>query len=361
MADADRASDGPRQVRIDDLRACLVAGFEALELSREHAERVAEVLVDSELRGYEDHGAYMLGYLANFYRTGNWNPRPNIRVVRESDGALLLDGDRGCGVIAATQAMRWCIERARARKGMAVAGVRTSNHFVAAAPYARMAAEAGLIGFACSNATAMVAPPGGRTRTFGTNPMAYGIPARRFPIVLDMATSTSALVKMLLAAQRGEPALEHVILDRDGRPTTDPNDYVQGGFMTPLGHPTAPYKGFGLALVVDVLAGVLTGAGIGREAIVNTSTTGQTFWALDVEAFLPLEEFLDRMDHELELVKSGERVEGVEELLVPGERGQRRYDALTARGMAPLSALSWDALLQACESLGVEPPRVVES
>ena len=175
MADQDQ---GARLVRIDDLRRCLAIAFERLQLTPEDAEGLGGLLVDSELRGHPDHGVAALGLLAGFYRDGKLNPRPRVRVLQETDGAILLDGDRGCGPGAPTRAMRWCIERARERKGMAVAAIRDWQLLVAA-PYARLAAEAGLIGFACTNFVPLVAPPGGRTAVFGTNPFAYGLPAQR--------------------------------------------------------------------------------------------------------------------------------------------------------------------------------------
>jgi LDH2 family malate/lactate/ureidoglycolate dehydrogenase len=355
VAIAENRGNEMRLVRIDDLRHCLIAAFERLELPLEDAEQVAEVLLDSELRGHESHGVHLLGFLADAYR-GGMNPRPRLRVLRETEGALLLDGDRS-HVVGAVRAMRWCIERARERKGMALAGVRNSQP-IALGFYARMAAEAGLIGFACANAIPMVAPPGGRTPTFGTNPFAYAIPAGRHPpVVLDVATTTGAAFKVRLAAQRNRPVPESMILDHEGRPTTDPNEFFRGGLMAPLGSPAAPHKGFGLALVIDALAGVLTGAAFARDLSGEPATAGNaTFWALDVEAFLPREEFLARMEAQIDQVKAGERLAGVDELFVPGERGHRRYRELTPRGIAQLSVATWDALTKACASLTISPP-----
>ena len=191
-------------------------------------------------------------------------------------------------------AMRWCIERARERKGMAVAAVRDWQLLVAA-PYARLAAEAGLIGFACTNFVPLVAPPGGRTAVFGTNPFAYGLPAQRHPpVVLDVATTVSSMQRVRVAAQQGEPMPEGVIFDHAGRPITDPREFLKGGLMAPLGSPHAPHKGFGLALFIDALSGVLSGAGFARG--VAGGAPGNFLWALDVEAFLPRQEFLARMD-----------------------------------------------------------------
>jgi LDH2 family malate/lactate/ureidoglycolate dehydrogenase len=353
---AENRDDERRLVRIEDLRHCLVAAFERLELPREDAAQVAEVLLDSELRGHESHGVHLLGFLADAYRDGGMNPQPRIRVLRETEEALLLNGDTN-HVVGAVRAMRWCIEGARERKGMAVAGVRNSQLIVPGF-YARMAAADGLIGFVCANAVPMVAPPGGRTPTLGTNPFAYAIPAGRYPpVVLDVATTTGAAFRVRLAAQRNLPVPEGMILDGEGRPTADPNEFIRGGLMAPLGSPAAPHKGFGLGLLFDTLAGVLTGAAFARDFPSEPATAGNAFlWALDVEAFLPREEFLRRMEAQIDQVKSGERLAGVDELFLPGERSHRRYHELTTRGTAPLSGATWEVLTKACASLSIPPP-----
>jgi LDH2 family malate/lactate/ureidoglycolate dehydrogenase len=355
MDDQDR---GVRLVRIDDLRRCLAAAFERLQLTREDAEGLSGLLVDSELRGHPGHGVAAFGVLAGFYRDGTLNPRPSVRVLHETDGAIHLDGDRGAGPGAPTRAMRWCIQRARERKGMAVAAIRDWQLLVAA-PYVRLAAEAGLIGFACANFVPLVAPPGGRTAVFGTNPFAYGLPAQRHhPVVLDVATTVSSMQRVRVAAQQGTSMPEGVIFDQAGRPITDPGAFLEGGLLAPLGFPHAPHKGFGLALFIDALSGVLSGAGFARG--VADGAPGNFLWALDVEAFLPRQEFLERMDAQLDQIQQGERMPGIEELPVPGERGQRRYQHLTFRGVVPLASASWQLLATGCESLAVPLPAVLD-
>jgi LDH2 family malate/lactate/ureidoglycolate dehydrogenase len=356
---ADHEPDGARLVRIDDLRRCLAIAFERLRLTPEGAEALGGLLVDSELRGHPDHGVAALGLLTAFYRGGELNARPDVRLLQETDGAILLDGDRGCGPDAPTRAMRWCIERARERKGIAVAAIRDWQLLVAA-PYARLAAEAGLIGFACTNFRPLVAPPGGRTAVLGTNPLAYGLPAQRHhPVVLDIATTVSSMQKVRVAAQEGKPMPEGVIFDHAGLPITDPKEFLKGGLMAPLGSPHAPHKGFGLALIVDALGGMLSGAGVGPG--VAGGAPGNFLWALDVEAFLPRQEFLARMDAQIDQIKQSERLTGVDELLVPGERGQRRYMDLTARGVVPVAPSSWQMLATGCESLAAPLPAVLDS
>jgi LDH2 family malate/lactate/ureidoglycolate dehydrogenase len=341
-------------VRIDDLGRCLVGAFERLGLTSDDADGLAGLMLDSELRGHRDHGVAALALLIRLYSDGHLNPRPRVRVLRESDGALLLDGDRGCGAGAPMRGMRWCIQRARECKGMAVAAVRNWQLLVAA-PYVRLAAESGVIGFASTNFDSLVAPPGGRTALLGTNPFAYGLPARRHPpVVLDIATTVVAMQKVRVAIERGEQMPEGLIFDRLGLPSTDPAAFFEGGSLAPLGSPHAPHKGFGLALLIDVLSGVLTGAGFGQG--VAGSAPGNCLWALDVEAFLPREEFLVRMDALIDQVEQGERAPGVDELVVPGERGERRYRELTARGVVPLEPASWRILTSGCEALGISLP-----
>jgi LDH2 family malate/lactate/ureidoglycolate dehydrogenase len=341
-------------VRIDDLRRCLAGAFERLELSAGDADALAGLLLDSELRGHRDHGIAALAPLTAMYGDGRLNPRPRVRVLSETDGALLLDGDRGCGPGAPMRAMRWCIERARERGGMAVAAVRDWQLLVGA-PYARLAAEERLIGFACTNFIPLVAPPGGRTPVLGTNPFAYGIPADP-PVVLDVATTVIAMQKVRVAAARGESLPTGLIVDGAGLPTTDPAAFFDGGSLAPLGSPHAPHKGFGLALLVDVLSGVLSGSGFGQG--MAAAAPGVHLWALDVEAFLPRDEFRDRMDELIDQIRAGERAPGVDELVMPGERGERRHRELTARGVVPLDASGWEMLRSGCEALGVAPPDV---
>lgn len=190
--------------------------------------------------------------------------------------------------------------------------------------------------------------------------MAYAIPAQRHPpVVLDMATTVSSVQKVRVAAQEGMPMPDGVILDRTGRTTTDPEEFLKGGLMAPLGYPLVPHKGFGLALFVDALSGVLSGAWFARGMAAGAPE--DFFWALDVEAFLPLHEFLQRMDTQLDQIKQGDRLPGVDELVVPGERGQRRYLELTSRGVVPVAPASWHVLVTTCDSLTAPPPAVLEA
>jgi LDH2 family malate/lactate/ureidoglycolate dehydrogenase len=352
------AQGDSRTVLIVALQECLEACLRALGSPHAQATRIAEVLLDGELRGYDDHGAFFIGELAGWMRSGAMNPAPRVSVLRETPVSVLLDADRGCGAVGATEAMQRCIEKA-GQTGLACAGLQNSGHFIAAAPYAEMAARAGLIGFVCANVTPLMAPSGGLSRTFGTNPLAYAFPAASHdPVVFDMATSATAGFKVRLAALAGKSLPEGLILDAAGEPTTDPKQYLAGGLILPVGGEHAAHKGYGLAMVVDALAGVLTGAGFARGAGVTDGKEGQFFLALDPELFLPREEFLRRMDDQIEQTKAAQPLPGVGEIFVPGERGQRRRRQLIAGQTVPLGDVTWQTLARTCADLGVPLPEV---
>jgi len=342
-----------RTVDLGQLRTCLEQALVRLEVPENHAVQIADVLLDAELRGYDDHGVFFLGELAKWYRAGALNPAPRISVVQETDAALLLDGDRGCAVAASYRAMRWCVERAQSR-GLATAGIRNSGHFIAAAPYPAAAAKDGCIAVAAANVTPLMPAPGGRSRALGTNPLCFAAPTGGdHPLVFDIATSAIAGFKVRMAALQGRALPEGLVTDALGRPTTNPNDFDQGGLLLPFGG----HKGFGIALIVEVLAGVLTGAQFGEHAGVTHGKEGHFFMALDPGLFIPRDQFTGRMDELIHWIKSGQRLEGVDELLIPGERGQRRAADLTRTGQVPLNAVAWATLAEVCGSLGVPLPR----
>jgi LDH2 family malate/lactate/ureidoglycolate dehydrogenase len=352
MTTSDSPTEATHSVALDQLRTCLATLLERLDVSAPHAAQIADVLLDAELRGYPDHGVWFLGEVAGWYRSGALNPRPNIRVVHETELSLLLDGDGGCGAVAAQQAMDWCVERAHQR-GMAMAGIQRSGHFIAGAPYVTSAARAGCLALAAANVTPLMPPPGGRRRTLGTNPFAFAAPTGgEFPLVFDMATSAIAGFKVRLAAREGRRLPPDLIANAQGEPTTDPQDFLNGGLLLPFGG----HKGFGMALLVEVLAGVLTGASFGAEASVTHAREGHFFLALDPALFLPAAQFTQRMDELIRQVKSGERVAGTDELFIPGERGQRRAAELRRSGQVPLDTQGWRTLNELCSSLDVPLP-----
>ena len=345
--------DSPHVVEVRILREWMEAILLNLDLPPEAAEAIADVLLDCELRGYEDHGTWFISLMTKSYINSGLNSKPDVKVVRDAPSITLMDGDCGCGVITCKQAMEICIAKAK-KTGMAAAGIRNSGNFIAAAPFALQAVEAGMIGFAASNGPAFVPPVGGITRTFSTNPFAYAFPTGgEFPMLLDMSTSATAMAKVAVAAQTGSELASGLAEDSEGRPLTQPQvSDLASCLLSPLGGP----KGYGLAMVVDALCGVLTGETFAQDVVMGAAPYGQFLWALDVEQFMPLGEFRTRMSEQIRQIKSGERKEGVEEILVPGERGLRRKRDILADGHVPLSDLAWVRMIEAGTASGVPLP-----
>jgi LDH2 family malate/lactate/ureidoglycolate dehydrogenase len=349
-------------VRIEALQDSLAGCLRALGFAPEAAARMAEVFVDSELRGYDDHGAIMIQFYAGWVRCGEVDPRARLETVHETPGTALLEGHRADGVTSATAAMRLAMTKARS-VGIGCVSLRHTGHFVAGAPYVELAAREGFIGIACANSNNLMAPPGSNTRVLGTNPLAVGLPAAtQEPVIFDMATSAIAGGKIRMLGLAGQPVPSGILLDAVGAPTTVADDYLQrGGSILPLGGEHALHKGFGLSMLVDALAGVLSGAGFAMTAGTGPDKEGEGrfFLAIDPGAILPGDAFARRMDEQIAQIKGAARLPGVEEILVPGERGLRRRRELLARGTVTLGASSWHALTRECSALGVPLPAPV--
>ncbi|MBI1354911.1 MAG: amino acid adenylation domain-containing protein [Acidobacteria bacterium] len=334
--------EAPVRVSAESLRAW---GREALEragLDPAGAAIVTEVQLESSLRGQPTHNIADIPRYARRLAAGVLNPRSRIRVVRETAVNVLFDADNAPGQWAATVAMETAIRKAR-ESGVCLAGVRRSNHFGAAGHYVWMAAREGLVGVCTTNGPLILAPTGGTTPTFGNNPIAVGLPAaRRHPIVLDIALSAAPRGKIGLRLAEGKPLEQGWILDAQGRPSTDLADLAEG-----LGMPIGGHKGYGLALAMEGLAGVLTGAGFcwdheGHRGDPRPGglDLGHLMIAIDPELFGSTEEFRARVDRMIEQTKSGALAAGATEILTPGEPEMRARERNLREGV-PLRASAY--------------------
>ena len=344
-----------RRARADDLRVYATRLLERAGLGSSATRRVVDNLLDADLRGVRSHGLAFLGFLVGRVQNGGVNPRPQVRVVSDQGAVLLLDADRGPGQVASHRAMSLACSRAR-ETGVAAAGVFRSNHFGTAGYYARMAADQGLIGLAVSNTGACMAPWGGSTPTYGTNPLAIAVPTGgEFPVMIDIALSRAAWGKIMLTLTRGDPIPGNWVLDRKGVPTTDPKEVPQG-MPAPLGN----HKGYGLAVMVDILSGVLTGALFGRHITPHPpeeepQDTGHFFLALSVKHFMEPETFLARVKDYVSQLKSSELAPGFDEVLVPGDPDWRMVRKSLRDGVR-LEAATWEMLERFSADLGVPCP-----
>jgi len=319
------------------------------------AKVVAEMLVLANLRGIDSHGVVRLhSYIERILR-GLINPRATPRVIREYGAVALIDGDNGLGPVAAMYAVNIAIEKAKAY-GVGIAGVRNANHFGMAAYYGMKIAEKRMIGIVLSNAPPAMAPWGGRVARLGTNPICIAFPYKNGePIVLDMALSVVARGKIRLAALKGERIPEGWALDESGKPTTDPVKALKGTLM-PIGGP----KGYGLAVAVDILCGILTGSAYSiyvkaLDDFSGPSRTGFFIEAINIEAFRSYDEYLKDLEDFVKIIKETPRAEGVAEIYLPGEIEANTAKKRIKEGI-PLDSETVDLLKKIAEKLGIEPP-----
>ena len=307
----------------------------ALGLPSEDAATVATLMVEADMQGSDGHGVIRLAPYAKRILAGGINLKPDIKVVQERTAMALVDGDNGMGHLVMKKATELAIHKARSA-GIAWVGSRWSNHAGPASLYARMALQHDMIGlyFAVGNANHL--PPwGGLDMLLSTNPIAAAIPTlNEAPVVLDMATTVAAYGKVKAKAQRGEMMPEGWMIDRQGKPLLDPTKSEEG-FLLPIGG----YKGYGLSLIVGILAGTLNGAAMGRQVIdfnkdfSTTTNTGQAIAIIDPSAFGDITEFKQNVDTLVRELRGSERMPGVDRIWLPGEQSHEKRLSNEAHGI----------------------------
>lgn len=303
-------------IAADTLRAWATDIFDRLGMRHEDAALVADSLVEADLRGVNSHGVQRIPTYATGLQKGTIVARPDIQVVQDSGWAAVIDGGQGMGQLAAQAGMKLALERA-ARDGHGAVSVRNSNHCGAMAYWAMQAIQQEAIGIAITNAGINMMPTGGREKLVGNNPVAYAVPTGRgAPLVLDMATSVVAGGKLDMARIKGQPIPLGWALDAQGQPTTDPVAARQGALL-PLGGP----KGYGLALVLDIFCGVLSGGRFGKG--LGTPGSSHFFEVIQIESFTPYHDFLERMEALVDQLHDCPPAEGSAGVVLPGEPEQR--------------------------------------
>ncbi len=334
---ADTAT--PMRVSAQKLEAFIASALEAIGISKSEAKIIAELMVRADVQGSEGHGVFRLPQYIRRIKGGAVNLKPEIRMTREAAGMGLVDGDNGMGHLVMRYATEKAIEKAKGA-GVAWIGVRMSNHSGPASLYASMPLEHDMVGLYLAVGNANHLPPwGGLDMLLSTNPIAVAVPAGEEPaIVLDMATTVAAYGKVKTKAQRGEMMPEGWMMDREGRPLTDPQR-ANEGFLLPIGG----YKGYGLALVIGLLGGTLNGAAMGKDVVdfnadnTSVTNTGHVIVAINVEAFQPVAEFKRQMDTLIRDIRGSKRLPGVDRIRLPGE-GSHAARADRAKNGIPLPA-----------------------
>ena len=317
------------------------------------AGELAGILVDADLEGVHTHGLIRLEEYVPALQRGAWRPTATLTVVQETPATAVVDGGSGVGPVLALRAMERCVAKAR-QTGVAVVSLRNGGHFGRAGYYARWAAQQGLIGVAMTNASPCLAPWGGRQRVLGNNPLAIAVPRRSHPpVVLDMALSVVAQGRIRLARDRGEMLPEGWGLDPQGQPTRDPVQVLLGSLM-----PVGGYKGYGLALMVDLLTGVLSGGAFGTQVTSARELRQQnichTFLAIHVPHFREMDAFLEDVEQLVNMVKGSPPAPWAQEILLPGEPEQRH--AARRGGLVELPEDLCRRIASVAASVGVQQP-----
>lgn len=350
------AEDTRRRFRPEALEDFGAAVLAAAGMPAEDARLVARRLITADLRGFGTHGIASVPRYALAMTDGRMKARPDVRTERRGPWAFAVDADNGLGHVVAARTMETLIDTARTA-GIGMATVRNTNHVGMVSLDPLSAAENRLIGVSMTVASPNVAPWGSSKPLFGTNPLAVAAPAGRHPpFVFDMATSAAARLKVKQYLEVGRSMPEGWAIDADGRPTTDPAAGLEGALL-----PVGGAKGSGLSMVIEILAGVLSGSAFGGEArdlysnLDRPADSGNFLMALDPAVFMPFDEFAARMDTLIDRINALEPAPGFDAVRVPGQRGVRLEAELRRDGI-PLRPAVVDALEESGRTYGVPFP-----
>jgi len=322
-------------------------------MERDDAELVARLLVRGELRGYAGHGVIRVNPYLNWIKDGTYQIKDKPAIEREGKITAVVDGKHYIGQVAAHFAMALAIKKAK-EHGAGIVCLRRAGHTGRLADYMEMATDQGMIGMAAASVgSAVTALYGAMAPITGTNPMAFGIPARGGKqIILDFATASMSMGEIQKRVRNKEKIPEGVMLDGQGNPTTDFKTFrgpPRGVFNAFGGH-----KGSGIALITEILGGLLSGNGLGRLYWDNRGhgVNGLFLQAFAVDEFQDLETFYDKVDELIGFIKSTKRAPGFSEILLPGESGRRR-EAKNKQEGVDIEEPTWASLTQLAAELGI--------
>ncbi|HJO10088.1 MAG TPA: Ldh family oxidoreductase [Verrucomicrobiota bacterium] len=331
--------------------------FRNAGLNQADSATATTALVAADSWGIHTHGLKNLAGYVRRLNGGGINPLGQAHVAAEGPAWVRVDGGASLGMIGSSFAMQQAVRKAAA-SGIGYAGLRNSCHFGAAGYYASLAADAGMIGIAMCNDTPTVTVPGARGPVLGSNPIAYAVPAGEQLVLFDIATSTVAGGKVFAAAAVGESVPEGWIVDEQGHPTTDPASFPARATLTPM----TAHKGYGLALLAEILSGVLTGAAVAGGVLSyayedpsKPTNHGAAFVAIQIEAMMNRDEFEKRMQSLIGQIKNAPKAAGIKHILIPGEREQK-YKAKALKEGVNLPDDVWAKLVEVSNSSGVDLP-----
>ncbi|MCP3776509.1 Ldh family oxidoreductase [Paenibacillus sp. MZ04-78.2] len=311
----------------DKLKQIVINIFTSLNVKHVDAAITADALVNANFCGVDSHGIDLLPTYVERIKHGGINKRANIKIVFENNGQMIIDADGALGPVVAHYATNQSTKLAK-EHGVSWVTVKNSNHIGMLGHYTRIMCDVNLIGIVLTNSGPNVAAWGGAEAVMGNNALSVGVPGSGFPsFLLDMATGEVACGKIRLCANSGQEVPEGWILDSNGKPTTNPQDFINEGVVLPFGK----HKGFGIGMMVDLLTGVISGGLFGkdvrRQRQNHTLIAGssQTFIAYDFDKYMNKEEFNQRIDSWINMVKTSKKAFGFDEIIIPGENERNIY------------------------------------
>ena len=343
-----------KKVNVNDLREFTEKILLSAGIRPNDTKTAVDVMIEANLCGVDSHGVRMLPGTVKMIRNGKVNPTGSIKVIKETPVIAHLDGDRVIGSVIGVYAMNMAVEKAKAA-GVGLIVVKNSTHWGRPAYYPALAARKDCIGICFTNTEANMPAWGTKDHRLGNGPLSIGAPRiGTNPVVLDIAMSQAAWGKIAIFKQLGKKAPLGWGLDSEGNPTDDPDAIMKSRQLLPMGQ----HKGAGLSLMIDIMTGILSGGLNSAELAAEgknqpwASAYSQTFMAIDISFFSPLEEFKRRVNELIDYVKSAEPSEGFDEILIPGERAWREREIREKEGI-PVDALTIDQLRELAEQTGV--------
>lgn len=324
-----------RPVQPQALKTFCVKAMKLAGMNEKDAGITADVLVTTDTWGVFTHGTKQVRGLMQNFRDRRMDIQAKAEVVGAGPGWGLIDGHHSMPMVTSVGAMEMAIAKAR-NSGTAFVTVRNSGHFGGAGYYAYLAAEQDMIGLSFTNVDPGVSVPGARVPLLGTNPIAYAVPTgKEPPIMLDIATSVVAASKIYAARDVGKPIPEGWIIDKDGLPTADPTGYPGVGALMPM----AGHKGYGIALLIEIVTGVLAGGAFGPEVVswmMDSATPvnqSHAFLAVNVANFIPIQRFKERIDNLIRSIRNAPKAQGANRIYLPGEMEWEARERALREGM----------------------------
>lgn len=343
------------KIRLEDLKEFSVKALMSAGVSENNANTVADVLITTDTFGVVTHGTKNLYPYVQKMQAGGLDAKAEPSIIGEGPAWAIIDGNKAVGMVSACKAMNLAIEKAK-KVGIAYVGVRNSCHFGAAGYYANMAAKKGLIGLSMSNADPVIAVPNGRNKAIGTNPFSFAAPLDNGQSVfLDIALSNVAALKVIMAQENGQQIPDTWLVDEEGLPTTDVQKFPKNASLQPM----AAHKGYGLAVLVELLSAVMTGAGMLSQItswnldMPSANNAGHAFIAIDVSQMMPAEQYNARMNQMINEIKNGPKAKGAEHIFMPGEMEWSKREKVLQSGELQLTDAMAASLQQLSNATGI--------